>query len=106
MTATLGTRWDRATFHAELGRWIEAARELEPLVAEEPDASAVRTLLARAYYHSAQLRRAEEQARRLVADRPDDGYAQLLLGRSLQRQGRHDEASAPLRLAAALGVAR
>ncbi|MDL5158743.1 tetratricopeptide repeat protein [Actinomycetospora termitidis] len=104
MTATIGSRWDRATFHAELGRWIEAARELEPLVAEEPEASAPRTLLARAYFHSAQLHRAEEQARRLVADRPDDGYAQLLLGRTLQRQSRHDEAAGPMRLASALGV--
>ncbi|MCD2185805.1 tetratricopeptide repeat protein [Actinomycetospora soli] len=99
------TLWDRGTFHAELGQWIDAARVLAELVEAEPDASAARLLLARAYYHSAQLGRAEEQARLLVADRPDDGYAHLLLGRSLQRQGRHDEATGPLRLAAALGAA-
>jgi predicted Zn-dependent protease len=97
-------RWDRATFHAELGQWIEAAQVLADLVDDEPDATAARLLLARAYYHSAQLQRAEQQARALVEANPADGYAQLLLGRALQRQSRHDEAAGPLKLAGALGV--
>jgi Flp pilus assembly protein TadD len=103
-TTTLDRRWDRATFHAELGQWIEAAEVLADLVAEVPEATAARVLLARAYYHSAQLGRAEQEARTLVEANPADGYAQLLLGRSLQRQSRHDEAAAPLKLADALGV--
>lgn len=97
-------RWDRATFHAELGQWIEAADVLADLVADEPHATAARLLLARAYFHSAQLGRAEAQARELVTANPADGYAQLLLGRALARQSRHDEAAGPLKLAAALGV--
>jgi predicted Zn-dependent protease len=97
-------RWDRATYHAELGQWIEAAQVLADLVADEPDASAARLLLARAYYHSAQLGRAEQEARALVAANPADGYGHLLLGRSLARQSRHDEAAGPLKLAAALGA--
>jgi predicted Zn-dependent protease len=101
---TVDRCWDRATYHAELGQWIEAAQVLADLVAEEPDALAARLLLARAYYHSAQLGRAEQEARALVAANPADGYAQLLLGRSLARQSRHDEAAGPLKLAAALGV--
>ena len=101
---TVDRCWDRATYHAELGQWIEAAQVLADLVAEEPEASAARLLLARAYYHSAQLGRAEQEARTLVAVNPADGYAQLLLGRSLARQSRHDEAAGPLKLAAALGV--
>ncbi|MCD2195455.1 tetratricopeptide repeat protein [Actinomycetospora endophytica] len=101
---TTDRRWDVATYHAELGQWIEAAQVLVDLVDEELDASAARLLLARAYFHSAQLGRAEEQARALVEANPADGYAQLLLGRALSRQSRHDEAAAPLKLAAALGV--
>lgn len=97
-------RWDTATYHADLGQWIEAAQVLAELVDEEPDASAARLLLARAYFHSAQLARAEEQARVLVEANPSDGYAQLLLGRALARQSRHDEAAGPLKLAAALGA--
>lgn len=103
-TLTPDRRWDRATFHAELGQWIEAAQVLADLVDDEPDATAARLLLARAYYHSAQLHRAEQQARALVEANPADGYAQLLLGRTLQRQSRHDEAAGPLKLAGALGV--
>jgi Flp pilus assembly protein TadD len=39
----------------------------------------------------------------LIQDEPTDGYAHLLLGRTLQRAGRHDEAKRPLALAKILG---
>ncbi|SCD64607.1 Tetratricopeptide repeat-containing protein [Streptomyces sp. di188] len=40
---------------------------------------------------------------RVIVDRdPVEHYARLMLGRTLQRQGRHDEAQRHLRLAAAL----
>lgn len=67
-------RWDQATFHADLGQLIEAAEVLADLVTDEPEVSAARLLLARAYFHSAQLRRAEDQARVLVEANPADGY--------------------------------
>ena len=101
---TPADRWDRATFLFDLGEHVAAARELESLTAEEPATTAVLLLLARAYYHSAQLGRAEQTARDLLAEAPSDGYAHLLLGRTLQRGSRHDEATPHLRLAAAMGV--
>lgn len=61
-------------------------------------------LLARSYYHSAQLSRAEATARQVLIEDPMDAYAALLLGRSLQRQGRRHEAEPVLRLARALGA--
>ncbi len=64
-----------------------------------------RLLLARSYYHSAQLRRAEETVRGLLADHPTDAYAALLLARTLERGSRHEEAGAAFRLAEALGAA-
>lgn len=64
-----------------------------------------RLLLARAYYHSAQLKAAEREARRLLDDDPTDGYAALLLARTLQRGNRREEAEPYLRRAEALGVA-
>jgi predicted Zn-dependent protease len=79
-----------------------AARELAEIVAAEPDNTAVRLLLARAYYHSAQLTRAEAQLREVLERDPADAYAHLMLGRVLQRQSRHDEAAGSLRLAAAM----
>jgi predicted Zn-dependent protease len=81
-----------------------AAALLAELATEVPDDLAVRMLLARAYYHSAQLGRAETEVRAVLAADPANAYAHLLLGRTLQRMSRHAEATAPLRLAAAMGV--
>jgi hypothetical protein len=63
----------------------------------------LRMLLARAYFHSAQLGRAESTLRRIVEESPTEPYAHLLLGRTLQRAGRHSEAAQPLALAHILG---
>jgi hypothetical protein len=70
------------------------------------DTLAVRLLLARAYYHSAQLHRAEAETRAVLAADPANAYAHLLLGRTLERQSRHAEARGPLRMAAAMGAHR
>ena len=98
----LTERYDRATFLFDAGDYIGASRALADLVAEDPGASGARLLLARAYYHSAQLGRAERELRTLVHENPVEVYAQLLLGRTLQRQGRHADAAAHLRLAEAM----
>ncbi|WP_374968205.1 tetratricopeptide repeat protein [Terrabacter sp. BE26] len=63
----------------------------------------LRLLLARAYFQSAQLGRAEATLLRVIEDAPTDAYAHLLLGRTLQRAGRHAEAARPLALAEVLG---
>ena len=63
----------------------------------------LRLLLARAYFHSAQLGRAEATLHEIIEESPTDAYAHLLLGRTLQRAGRHDEAARPLALAEILG---
>ena len=54
-----------------------------------------RWLLARAYYHSAQLRRAESELRVIVERDPVEHYARLMLGRALERQGRQEEVFGP-----------
>ncbi|MEU3557260.1 tetratricopeptide repeat protein [Streptomyces fragilis] len=99
---TPAERWDRAQRHFGRKNYADAARVLASLVEEVPEQSGPRLLLARAYYHSAQLRRAEAECRVLVERHPVEGYARLLLGRTLERQGRHEEARPHLRLAAAM----
>ncbi|MEU9343540.1 tetratricopeptide repeat protein [Streptomyces sp. NPDC048278] len=94
-------RWERAQLLFEGRDYIGAARLLTDVVQEVPEQTGPRLLLARAYYHSAQLRRAEDQLRQIVERDPVEHYAHLLLGRTLQRQGRHDEAQPWLRMAAA-----
>jgi Flp pilus assembly protein TadD len=84
------------------GRPLEALALLEPLADELRDSAAGRLLLGRAYYRSAQLRRAEEELTRAVELAPSDAHARALLGRTLQRRSRHADALVHLRLAAAL----
>jgi Tfp pilus assembly protein PilF len=87
-----------------------SARVLEALLAELDGLDAghavteARLLLARAYFHSAQLRRAEATARDVLAEDPTEAYAALLLARTLERGSRHAEAARAMSLAAALGA--
>ncbi|MFD3452635.1 tetratricopeptide repeat protein [Streptomyces sp. NPDC058691] len=98
---TTAERWERAGLFFEAKEYTEAARLLTDVVEEVPEQIAPRLLLARSYYHSAQLGRAEEQLRAVIDRDPVEHYAHLMLGRTLQRQGRADEATPWLRLAAA-----
>jgi predicted Zn-dependent protease len=98
---TPAERWERARLFFDAKEYTAAARVLAGLVEEVPDQTGPRLLLARAYYHSAQLRRAEEQLRQVTDRDPVEEYAHLMLGRTLERQGRSDEAAPWLRMAAA-----
>ncbi|MGW0706354.1 tetratricopeptide repeat protein [Streptomyces sp. NPDC002643] len=99
---TPAERWERARMFFDAKDYAAAARVLGALVEEVPEQTGPRLLLARAYYHSAQLRRAEAELRLLVERDPVEQYARLLLGRTLQRQARHEEAEPHLRIASAL----
>jgi predicted Zn-dependent protease len=92
----------RANFFFESGDPLGASRLLEPIVEAEPHNAAVRQLLARAYFNSAQLNGAETQLRALIEHDPSDHYAHHVLGRTLERAGRFREALPHLRLAAAM----
>ena len=92
----------RATRSFEAGDPSGAARMLEPILEAEPGNASVRQLLARAYFQSAQLNRAEEQLRELVDRDPSDHYAHHVLGRTLERLNRHTDALRHLRIAAAM----
>ncbi|MCN9241217.1 DsbA family protein [Streptomyces sp. RY43-2] len=75
---------------------------LKPLLRAHPDDLNVRRAAARGYFHSAQLSRALDVLEPLVDDVPDDSYARLLLGRTLQRLGRAKQAAPHLKVAAAM----
>lgn len=98
---TAAERWERARMFFDAKEYTLAAQILDDLVAEIPEQVAARLLLARAYYHSAQLGRAEAELRTVVERDPVEHYARLMLGRTLERQGRHEEAGPHLRMAAA-----
>ncbi|WP_030303021.1 tetratricopeptide repeat protein [Streptomyces katrae] len=99
---TAAERWDRARLFFEAKEYATAAPILASLTGEAPEQLAPRLLLARAYYHSAQLSRAEHELRAILERWPVEDYAQLMLGRTLERQGRTTEARPHLRMAAAM----
>jgi len=101
----LHSEYLRADLFLAMGQPIEAARVLETVVAGEPDNQAALELLARSYFASAQLGRAEETLTRLVAVAPANGWARRALARTLERQSRADDAAVHHRVADALGVA-
>ncbi len=101
----LHSEYLRADLFFAMGQPGEAARVLEPLVAAEPDHQAALELLARSYFGSAQLARAEEALTRLVELAPANGWARRALARTLERQSRPAEAVVHHRVADALGAA-
>lgn len=100
---TAAEKWERAQLLFEAKDYAKAAQLLAEIAAEVPFQTDLCLLLARAYYHSAQLAKAEAQLRVIVDRDPVEHYAHLLLGRTLERQGRSEEAAPWLRLAAAFG---
>lgn len=104
MAEDLTQTYDRATFLFENKQFSKAAELFARLVEEEPDHLEARMWLARSYYHSAQLGRAEEVLTVVVGRWPTEAYAHLLLARTLQRAGRADEGRQHLLLAEAMGL--
>lgn len=96
-------RWAEELF--EQREYTKAAEILARLDAlERPRLSAVRELLARSYFHSAQLNRTITTAAELLDDEPTNTYAAVLLARAYERSSRPTEAAAARRVAEALGA--
>ena len=95
----------RADLFLNMGQPTEAARILQAVVEAEPANEGALELLARAYFASAQLGRAEASLTRLVELAPANGWARRALARTLERQSRSAEATPHHRVADALGAA-
>lgn len=83
-------------------RPLDALTVLRPVLDAAPDKPSVQLLAGRAYFHSAQLRKAEQALRKVLEIDPTDDYARFVLGRTLQRLGRLVEALGQLRMASAM----
>jgi Flp pilus assembly protein TadD len=101
----LHSEYLRADLFLAMGQPADAARILADLVAAEPANEAALELLARSYFGSAQLARAEETLHRLVEIAPANGWARRALARTLERQSRAADAVVHHRVADALGAA-
>ncbi|POM27145.1 hypothetical protein BTM25_15550 [Actinomadura rubteroloni] len=96
--------FQRATLFFDARDYATAARLLEPIAAADPSNRATAELLARAYFHSAQLSRAEAAFRRLLDLDPCNGWAHEALARTLERRNRPADAVRYRRTAEALGT--
>lgn len=95
-------RYRLAETYLDDGAPLAALDTLRPVEGELADTAAGQLLFARAYYHSAQLHRAQRAFERVLEFDPVDDYARFALGRTLERQNRPTEAAAHYRLAVAL----
>lgn len=75
---------------------------LSHLIAEQPDSTHARELLAQAFFDAKRWDAALEQFAALAEDRPDDDYARYGMGMTLWRLWRFTEAVEQLQLAAVM----
>lgn len=92
----------RAQAFFDAGQPAEAVRLLDEVLDASPGSTAALELRARALFASAQLGRAEQAFRELVDRAPDDAWCRAALARTLERQGRGQEAAGQWRIAEAL----
>ncbi|GAA1192240.1 Flp pilus assembly protein TadD [Kitasatospora gansuensis] len=95
--------FQRATLFFDSKDYAGAAEILTPIVEADPSSRAAAELLARSYFHSAQLGRAEQAFRRLIELDPGNGWAYEVLARTLERRGEADQAARYRKLARAMG---
>jgi Flp pilus assembly protein TadD len=101
----LHSEYLRADLFLAVGQPTSAARILEGVLAAEPASEAALELLARSYFASAQLGKAEEALARLVDVAPANGWARRALARTLERLSQKERAAVHHRMADALGAA-
>ena len=84
------------------GMTAQATVALERAKRLEPEKASIREALGIAYYRITRWEAAEAEFRKVIELSPVDAYAHFALGRSLQKQGRTDEATRYLKLASVL----
>jgi Flp pilus assembly protein TadD len=81
------------------GMAAQATVALERAKRLEPEKASIREALGIAYFRITRWEAAEAEFRKVIELSPVDAYAHFALGRSLEKQGRSEEASRYLKLA-------
>lgn len=92
----------RGRMYLAAGDPTTASGVLEQAAKDAPGDKAVHTDLAKAYFDSAQLVKAERAFTRLVELDPTDVWARRGLARTLKRLSRHEDSAAQHRIADAM----
>jgi Flp pilus assembly protein TadD len=85
--------------HLRDGLAAQATVALEKAKRLEPEKASIREALGIAYFRITRWAEAEAEFRKVLELSPVDDYAHYALGRSLQKQGRLEEAGRHLKLA-------
>jgi Flp pilus assembly protein TadD len=88
--------------HLRRGDPERASAALEQAKEREPRKASIREALGIAYFRCRRWREAEAEFRMLVELAPADHYGHWALGRTLEKQGRKDEAAGHFKLAEVL----
>jgi Flp pilus assembly protein TadD len=84
------------------GMPAQALVPLEKAKRREPDKASIREALGIAYFRLRRWEEAEAEFRAVLELSPTDDYAHYALGRSLEKQGREQEANGHYKLASSL----
>jgi Flp pilus assembly protein TadD len=88
--------------HLEKGMAAQATVALEKAKKREPDKASIREALGIAYFRLRRWDEAEAEFRKLLELSPVNDYAHYALGRTLEKQGRAQEANGHYKLASSL----
>ena len=89
--------------HLRAGMAAQATVALEKAKRREPDKASIREALGIAYFRLHRWQDAEREFRTIVEElAPTDDYAHYALGRSLEQQGRAQEANGHYKLASSM----
>lgn len=92
--------------HLASGYAAQATVALEKAKRREPGKASIREALGIAYFRIQRFREAEAEFRAVLELAPADDYAHFALARSLDKQGRHREATPHYKLARCLRPGR
>lgn len=88
--------------HLKKGMAAQATVALEKAKKREPDKASIREALGIAYFRIRRWKEAEAEFRACLEIAPTNDYAHYALGRSLEKQGRMNEANGHYKLASSL----
>ena len=88
--------------HLEHGMAAQATVALEKAKKREPNKASIREALGIAYFRIRRYDEAEQEFRAMLELSPTDDYAHYALGRTLEKQGRADEANGHYKLASSM----
>ena len=88
--------------HMAAGMNAQATVALEKAKRREPAKASIREALGIAYFRIRRWKEAEEEFRACLEIAPTNDYAHYALGRSLEKQGRMNEANGHYKLASSL----